>query len=127
MARLMGGEKYSHGIGLMNPVNSSFKQYWRLLLAYLRPQKGTAMLLTGLLLGSVGLQLANPQIVRYFLDTAEAGDALGRLLGAAALFTGVALVRQAIHVAAMYVGENVAWTATNLLRATWRFTASSWT
>ena len=33
------------------------------------------------------------------------------------LFMGVALVRQAIHVAATYVGENVAWTATNLLRA----------
>jgi len=101
----------------MNPVNSSFQQYWRLLLDYLRPQKGTVMLLTVLLLSSVGLQLANPQIVRYFLDTAEAGDELGKLLGAAALFTGVALVRQAIHVTAMYVGENVAWTATNLLRA----------
>ncbi len=84
---------------------------------YLRPQKGPAALLAALLLGSIGLQLVNPQIVRYFLDTAETGSGLDRLFGAAALFMGVAIVGQLVRIAATYVGENVAWTATNMLRA----------
>ncbi len=93
------------------------KQYGALLVDYLKPQKGPAALLATLLLSSIGLQLVNPQIVRYFLDAAETGRGLDRLFGAAALFMGVALVRQMVQIAATYVGENVAWTATNLLRA----------
>ena len=98
-------------------VTIPLKQYASLLVDYLRPQKGLAALLATLLLSSIGLQLVNPQIVRYFLDTAETGNGLDRLFGAAALFMGVALVRQVLQIAATYVGENVAWAATNLLRA----------
>jgi ATP-binding cassette subfamily B protein len=92
-------------------------QYASLLADYLSPQKGSVVLLAALLLGGIGLQLANPQLVRYFLDSAQAVDGLERALGAAGLFMGVALVRQVVLVASAYVGENVAWTATNLLRA----------
>lgn len=94
-----------------------FKHYISLLVDYLSPQKGWATLLAVLLLSSIGLQLVNPQIVRYFLDAAQTGNGLDRLFGAAALFMTVALVRQMVQLAATYVGENVAWTATNLLRA----------
>jgi ATP-binding cassette subfamily B protein len=93
------------------------RQYASLLADYLSPQKGAVALLAALLLGGIGLQLANPQIVGYFLDSAQAVDGLDRALGAAGLFMGVALVRQVVLVASAYVGENVAWTATNLLRA----------
>ncbi|MBN1813730.1 MAG: ABC transporter ATP-binding protein [Anaerolineae bacterium] len=98
-------------------ITVPIRQYGALLVDYLRPQKGSAVLLAVLLLGSMGLQLANPQIVRYFLDAAEASDGLDRLLGAAGLFMGVALLRHMVHIAGVYVGQNVAWTATNLLRA----------
>jgi ATP-binding cassette subfamily B protein len=98
-------------------VTVPLKQYRTLLADYLRPQKGSAALLATLLLGGIGLQLINPQIVRYFLDTAETGNGLDRLFGAAALFMGVAIVSQLVRIAATYVGENVAWTATNMLRA----------
>jgi ATP-binding cassette subfamily B protein len=91
--------------------------YWALLVHYLRPQKKAVALCALLIITSIGLQLANPQIVRYFMDTAETGSGLNKLLGAAALFIGIALVHQAIHVAATYVGENIAWRATNELRA----------
>jgi ATP-binding cassette subfamily B protein len=93
------------------------RRYWDLLSHYIQPQKARFGLLAALLLSSIGLQLVNPQIVRRFLDSAAAGYGLERLLGAAALFMGVALVRQIIQLAATYTGENVAWTATNLLRA----------
>ena len=61
--------------------------------------------------------------MRYFIDTALAGGAANRLLATAGLFLLVALVTQALAVAATYAGENVAWTATNCCAATWPSTA----
>jgi ATP-binding cassette subfamily B protein len=97
--------------------NSSFRQYGRLLLHYLRPQKGRVALLGLLILGSISLQLINPQLVRRFLDAAEMGRTLDELVRTAVLFTGIAIVAQLILLAGTYVGEIVAWTATNNLRA----------
>src|SRR5258706_11181409 len=93
------------------------RQYWSLLVTYLRPQRRRVILLAALLLGSIGLQLANPQLLRYFIDTAQAGGEMTALIEAALLFIGVALVNQGLSVGATYVGENVRWTATNALRA----------
>ena len=92
-------------------------QYWRLLVRYLKPQWPTALGLSVLLLSSIGLQLANPQLMRRFLDTAQAGGDPQVLLTTAALFLAVAVIHQVVSVAAIYVSENVAWTATNALRA----------
>ncbi len=93
------------------------RAYARLLRDYLQPQIPRTLLLAILLLSSIGLQLVNPQIVRYFLDSAEAQTGIERLFNAAALFMAVAIVRQIVFVAATFTSENVAWTATNALRA----------
>ncbi|BAY48437.1 ABC transporter ATP-binding protein [Scytonema sp. HK-05] len=93
------------------------KQYWNLLVEYLKPQLSRIVWLAITLLGSIGLQILNPQILRYFIDTAVGGGSQQGLFTAALLFTSVALVTQALGVAATYFGENVAWTATNALRA----------
>lgn len=92
------------------------KQYWNLLVDYLKPQRSRVVMLGIALLSSIGLKLLNPQILRYFIDTAVAGGSEQALVRAALLFTGVALVTQILAVAATYLGENVAWTATNALR-----------
>jgi ATP-binding cassette subfamily B protein/ATP-binding cassette subfamily C protein len=92
-------------------------QYWNLLVDYLKPQKGRVFKFAIALLASIGLQLVNPQILRYFIDTAVAGSSGQNLLISALLFIGVALVTQIITIAATYYGENVAWRATNALRA----------
>ena len=76
-----------------------------------------ALGLSVLLLSSIALQLVNPQLMRRFLDTAQAGGDAQVLLTTAALFLAVAVVHQVVSVAAIYVSENVAWTATNALRA----------
>lgn len=68
------------------------------------------------LLSSISLQLFNPQVLRYFIDTALAGGSQQALFAAALLFITVALITQVLTVAATYFGENVAWTATNALR-----------
>ena len=93
------------------------KAYAALLGDYLRPQKWRAALLAALLLGTIGLQLLNPLVVGHFLDAAEAHSSLDQLFGAALLFMGLAILRELIYLAATYLGENVAWTATNALRA----------
>jgi ATP-binding cassette subfamily B protein len=67
-------------------------------------------------MGGIALQLINPQVLRYFLDTAQAGGASQPLILAACLFIGVALVSQGISVAKTYLSEKVAWRATNTLR-----------
>ena len=97
-------------------MSVSLKQYGALLTKYLRPQWLYVGLLALVLLISTGLQLLNPQIVRFFIDTATAGGSLANLIGAALLFLGVALVTQVLTVLATYLGENVGWTATNMLR-----------
>ncbi len=88
-----------------------------MLSAYLRPQWRRAALLGQLQLASIGLQLANPRILRLFVDTAERTGGLSTLVAAALLFLGVALAIQAVSVVEAYVAENVGWTATNKLRA----------
>ena len=92
------------------------KRYWDLLASHIKPQKGRFSLLTVLLLGSIGLQIVNPQIMRHFIDTAISGDATETLGTAALAFMGIALLQQVVTVGARYFGENVAWTATNALR-----------
>lgn len=87
--------------------------FWR----YLRPQIGQVSLLALLVVGSIGLQLINPQLVRRFLDGAERGRSLDELLQTGALFMGLAVLAQILRVVGAYVGENVAWRATNALRA----------
>ena len=92
------------------------RQYFALLRTYLRPQWRWVLVLAGLLLLTIGLRLVNPQILRSFLDVATSGGDGGTLVRAALLFFGLALTGQALSVAAAYVGETVAWSATNALR-----------
>ena len=92
------------------------KQYGSLLARYLRPQWVRVVVLGVLLLLTIGLQLANPQIVRYFIDSATQGAPIETLVWAAIVFLVIALLTQLVTVAATYVGENVGWTATNNLR-----------
>ncbi len=98
-------------------MNLPFKPYWNLLAVYIRPQKLRFGLLAALMLANIALQVVNPQIMRSFIDSALGGGALQGLMLSAALFIGIALAQQGVSVAVTYLGENVAWTATNALRA----------
>jgi len=92
------------------------KQYWNLLSQYLKPQRPWVILLSVLLLAHIILQLFNPLVMRYFIDTAVAGGDLTALIMAALLYLAVALINQGLGVSNTYLGEQVAWTATNALR-----------
>lgn len=98
-------------------MNLPLKAYWNLLSVHIRPQKGRFLLLVVLLFGSIGLRILAPQIMRNFIDSALAGDALNTLIATALIFIAVALLQQAVSIGVKYLGEVVAWTATNDLRA----------
>ena len=87
-----------------------------LLATYLRPQWPRVLLLGLLVFAAIGLQLANPQIARAFIDQAQAGEELDRLVRIAVLFLGAVACAQAATVAETYVAEQVGWRTTNALR-----------
>ena len=60
----------------------TFRRSFELLLQYLRPHGPRVALLALSLGSSIALQLANPQVVRQFLDTAQAGGAGSDLIRA---------------------------------------------
>jgi ATP-binding cassette subfamily B protein len=96
----------------------SFGQYGHLLITYLRPQRRRVAALAALLLSSIALQIANPQLLRYFIDTAQNPQSeLRSLFVAASLFIGIALATQLLSLGATYASELVAWSATNDLRS----------
>ena len=66
--------------------------------------------------GGIGLSLYSPQIMRYFIDTAEASGALRDLIIAGGLFLGVGIMGQIVILISSYLGQDVGWRATNRMR-----------
>ena len=77
--------------------NIPLKQYWILLYKYLRPQWKISLFLAVLLLGNIFLLLISPQIIRAFIDAAQAGAATELLVKAALLFLGLAVLQQMVN------------------------------
>jgi len=95
---------------------SSFRLYGYFLKKYYLPQLKSAVLLLALLLSVVALQLAAPQVLRAYIDGAEQQSALRWMYQVALLYTSVVILNQLILVVTTYIGEKVAWKATNELR-----------
>jgi ABC-type multidrug transport system fused ATPase/permease subunit len=98
-------------------INIPMRQYFRLLEEYLKPQRFSVVLMAVCILSSVGLQLVSPQIVRFFMDTAQQKGDERKLIWAAVIFIAASFVQQALNVGATYWSTKVGWTATNALRA----------
>jgi len=97
-------------------MDISLKRYGNLLSEYVKPQGGRVVLLVVLLFSSIGLQIVNPQIIRYFIDAARGEGTTDSLTGAALLFVLASLTQQGLTVWARYTSETVGWRATNALR-----------
>lgn len=90
---------------------------WALIRPYAAQHRGRAARLGGMLLAAAVLQVANPQLVRYYIDRVVSGTRTGPLVAAAVAYLVVAAVIQAVRVRAAYLGESLAWDMTNALRA----------
>jgi ATP-binding cassette, subfamily B, bacterial len=83
---------------------------------YLSPRMHLVIFLGISLFINIGLQIVNPQILRSFIDNAQAGGASSLLTRLALLFIGIAIVQQLIGVLVVFVTENLGWATTNDLR-----------
>lgn len=92
-------------------------RYLNLLRKYLGPMKLKVGVLAVLVFAGIGLQLVNPLIIRYFIDTLISHGDMQPMLLAALTFLGVSVLTQLTGIASVYVGEDVGWRATNQLRA----------
>ena len=92
------------------------RQYAALLSQYLKPQWFRVSLLAIFMFGGIGLNLVNPQIIRYFIDTAKAGGATRDLIIAGGIFIAIAFFRQIIVLISSYLGQDIGWRATNRMR-----------
>lgn len=74
-------------------------------------------LLAVVMSAEIALQLANPQVMRHFIDSAIHAASTLTLVHTALLFIGIAIVYHAAGIATTYLGQSIAWTATNAMRA----------
>ena len=99
------------------PASPSLHQYRELLSRYLKPQMGWVILMAAVLLAGIVLKLINPQVLRYFLDTAQASGAPRSLYGAASLFLTFAILQEGMSLVTHYTAAQVGWSSTNKMRA----------
>jgi ABC-type multidrug transport system fused ATPase/permease subunit len=90
---------------------------WSILTDYLRPHLARTLVLACLLLVGIGVELANPQILRTFIDSATGGAEMDQLVRIAVVFLVVAVAAQVVSIAETYLAEDLGLIATNALRA----------
>ncbi|NHJ05738.1 MAG: ABC transporter ATP-binding protein [Candidatus Heimdallarchaeota archaeon] len=96
---------------------SSLKFTISLLKKYLRPYVKQVLLLSFFLVLYNVIQIFNPQIIRYYIDTVFESTLNTRtILFAALLYIGMNLILRAIMVLNEYLSNNLAWATTNDLR-----------
>ena len=92
------------------------RRYFALIKVYLKPQWRYCVALALVLLANIGLQLVNPQLLKAFIDSAQAHGISRSLLIIVLLFVGTVLLNQLTAIGDTYLSEYIAWTATNQLR-----------
>src|SRR5690349_1942064 len=102
---------------MRSPASPSLRQYRELLSRYLKPQTRWVILMASVLLVGIAIKLINPQVLRYFLDTSQAGGASRNLTTAAGLFLTFAILQEGMSLATHYTAALVGWSSTNRLRA----------
>ncbi len=91
--------------------------YVQLQKRYLRLRSGRFIALATLFLVGIGMSLLGPQIVRFFIDTAQQQGGLSRLYIAASIFIGVGLADRATQTLTAFLSQDLAWRGTNRLRS----------
>lgn len=97
-------------------MKSQGEKNLKFIFRFLKTQKFMVFILILISLANIGMQLINPQISRYFLDEATKGNVGKNLIFAALIFILVAFFAQVFNVLVNYIGQKVAWKATNDIR-----------
>ena len=90
-------------------MKATLELYGQTLRQYLKPHWRRTLLLALVLFGGIGLQLVNPQIVRGFLDAAQARADVRQLMLGALTFLGIGLIYQICKRAKCGSGREIRW------------------
>jgi ABC-type multidrug transport system fused ATPase/permease subunit len=101
----------------MSAVAAVAHAHRRLLASYLRDERPRAVGLAILLVASQLVPLAEPLLLKGFVDRAAAGEALEILVAIALAYIGVALVAQVLAVVVSRAGTILAWRVTDRMRS----------
>jgi ABC-type multidrug transport system fused ATPase/permease subunit len=94
----------------------SAPSYRATLTSYLAPVRRRVVVLAALLLGSIGLQILVPQLLRSFIDAAVERQAIAGLVSIGFAFLVAGILNQLLDAGSSYLGADIGWTATNRLR-----------
>ncbi|NPD90650.1 MAG: hypothetical protein HGN29_18210, partial [Asgard group archaeon] len=91
-------------------MSPSLKYTLSLLRKYLKPYVGQVVLLGFLLILYNGIQIANPQVIRFYIDAvfAETLDTKA-ILNASLMYIGFSLIHRGIYIVVRYLSQNLAW------------------
>ncbi len=98
-------------------MSLSFAEHRRVLRVYLRPYWVRVLALSILILAGIGLQLLNPQVIRYFIDTTQSGGASPMLVAAALLYLSIGVAHHGLSLGTVALSLDIGWRATNTLRS----------
>jgi ABC-type multidrug transport system fused ATPase/permease subunit len=101
----------------MSAVAAETHAHRRLLAAYLSDERPRAIGLAILLLASQLVPLAEPLLLKGFVDRAAAGEALEILVVIAVAYIGVAVLAQVLAVVVSRAGTILAWRVTDRMRS----------
>ncbi|MGY5876225.1 MAG: ABC transporter ATP-binding protein [Candidatus Thorarchaeota archaeon] len=81
------------------------------------PFKRRVFILSILLVVNMALQVINPQIIRFYIDTVTQPSPQELFTNAALLYIAIAIVQQMTLIASVYISQDLAWGSTNALRS----------
>ncbi|MCK5157748.1 MAG: ABC transporter ATP-binding protein, partial [Candidatus Heimdallarchaeota archaeon] len=98
-------------------MSPSLKYTISLLRKYLKPYIGQVIFLGFLLVIYNGIQIANPQVIRFYIDAVFADTLDSKaILFASLMYIGFSLIHRSVYVVVRYLSQKLAWATTNDLR-----------
>jgi ATP-binding cassette subfamily B protein len=86
------------------------------IIKYLKGQRKTMILLAVFFIGNIVLQILSPQVLSYFIDSAEVGKTLGYISLIVFIYMVTIILNMAVGVCESYFAKSFGWKITNSFR-----------
>ncbi|NHJ86523.1 MAG: ABC transporter ATP-binding protein [Asgard group archaeon] len=98
-------------------MSPSLRYTISMLKKYLKPYIWQVIILTLILITYNAIQIFNPQILRFYIESATGDEYnLTSILIAAIIYIALSLVFRGLYILVQYISQNLAWSTTNDLR-----------
>lgn len=92
------------------------KYFGSFVMKYLKGQRKTIIFLAVFFISNIVLQIVAPQVLSYFIDSAESGKTLGYISLIVLIYIGTIILKMAAGVCESYSAQNFGWKITNSFR-----------